>query len=191
MTARTHDLAALTAIIYFIATQPIPQMNLATAIGAFGANMIGGMLPDIDDASSDFWDTIRIGNIVSKITKPLLGNHRMITHSLLGMAIIGFILKQILAATGKYVLMDMDVIWLSAMIGFFSHLVMDSITKEGVPWLFPVPIKFGFPPIKFLRIKTGGAIEKAIIFPGLMLFNIYLIYNQYPIFYNFFKSLGK
>jgi len=189
MTARTHDLAALTALTIYIATQPVPPMNLATAIGAFGANMIGGMLPDIDDASSDFWDTIRVGNIIGRITKPLLGGHRMITHSILGMALIGFFLKQLLTVLNKYILVDMDIIWWSAMIGYLSHLIADSLTKEGVPWLFPLPIKIGFPPIKFFRIKTGGTSEKALIFPGLIILNFYLIYNYYQKFHEFIRSL--
>ena len=55
--------------------------------------------------------------------------------------------------------------------GFVSHLIMDTFTKEGVPWLFPIPIRFGIPPFSFLRLKTGGMLEKTFVFPGLILLN--------------------
>ncbi len=57
------------------------------------------------------------------------------------------------------------------MIGMVSHLVMDSFTKEGVPWLLPIPIKFGFPPLRRLRITTGKYLETLGVFPALLIFN--------------------
>ncbi|MBI4136640.1 metal-dependent hydrolase, partial [Candidatus Roizmanbacteria bacterium] len=74
------------------------------------------------------------------------------------------------------------------MIGYFSHLVTDSMTTQGVPWLFPIPIRFGIPPIKALRIKTGGFMEKFVVLPGLILFNGYLVYLNYPTYELFVKS---
>ena len=65
------------------------------------------------------------------------------------------------------------------MIGFASHLIMDTFTHEGVPWLLPVPVKFGIPPFRFLRIPTGGFMERFVIFPGLAIFNVYLYYSHY------------
>lgn len=65
------------------------------------------------------------------------------------------------------------------MIGYLSHLLTDSLTTEGVPWFFPIPIRLGFPPFKSLRLKTGGLIEKVLIFPGLVILNAYLFYSYY------------
>jgi hypothetical protein len=56
---------------------------------------------------------------------------------------------------------------------------MDTFTKEGVPWLLPIPIKFGFPPIKDLRVTTGHAVESFIIFPGLALLDVGWIATHY------------
>lgn len=53
------------------------------------------------------------------------------------------------------------------MIGMASHLVMDTFTKEGVPWLLPIPVKFGIPPLKRFRITTGKWGESFIIIPLL------------------------
>lgn len=191
MTGRTHDLAAFTALSIYIATQPTPQMTLATAVSAFIGNMIGGLLPDIDDATSDFWDTVRLGDIVSKIINPLIGSHRKITHSFLGLGLAGLLLHYLLTAINKVLIVDMNIVWWSIMLGYLSHLIMDSFTKEGVPWLLPIPIRIGFPPFKFLRITTGKLIEHMLVFPGLIFFNAYLVYKYYPIFITFFRSVAK
>lgn len=188
MTGRTHDLAAFTALnMAFVVASPI-EMTAVTLIGAIGANMIGGLMPDIDDATADIWDKVRWGNALSKIIRPLMGGHRMISHSLIGMWIFGQLLDLLLGALSHAILVDMDIIWWAAMIGYFSHLITDSLTTEGVPWLFPIPFRFGFPPLKFTRIKTGGVLEKAVVFPALLLFNAYIVYLNYPTYELFLQK---
>ncbi|MFI5278332.1 MAG: metal-dependent hydrolase, partial [Ktedonobacterales bacterium] len=49
------------------------------------------------------------------------------------------------------------------MIGYFLHLVADSLTEGGVPWLWPSKERFGFPPNRHLRFKTGTAWEPIIV----------------------------
>lgn len=188
MTGRTHDLAAFTALNIVFITIPIPQMTLATLVTAFGANMIGGLLPDIDEATSDIWDKFRGGRVVGELIKPLIGSHRMISHSILGTIIVGYILQKILAAVGNILLVDMNIVFFATMIGYLSHLIVDSFTTAGVPWLFPIPVRFGFPPVKALRIKTGGLLEKILVFPGLLFINGYLIYTNYQIYEAFVRN---
>lgn len=189
MTGRTHDLAAFTALnIAFLLKQPVPDITLATTLTALGANMIGGLLPDIDDATSDFWDKVRGGHFFGKLLHPLIGKHRMISHSILGLAIAGFLLKYILAWMHTFLIVDMDIVWWALMIGAFSHLVADSLTKQGVPWLFPIPIRFGFPPFEFMRITTGKFAETFIVFPGLILLNGYLVYANYGTYLTLVKG---
>ena len=188
MTGRTHDLAAFTAINLIFVTQPIPQMTLATFAVSIGANMIGGLLPDIDNATADIWDKIRGGSFVGKLIKPLIGGHRMLSHSLLGMGIVGFLLDRALIAVSDIFLIYMNIVFWATMIGYFSHLLTDSLTTQGVPWLFPIPIRFGFPPFKSLRIKTGGFMEKVIVFPGLILLNGYIIYKNYFLYEALFRN---
>ncbi len=191
MTGRTHDLAAFTTLTYFIATQHVPHMSLGTAVTAFAANMIGGLMPDIDDATSDFWQKIPAGSFFGKVLHPLIGHHRMISHSFVGMAIAGYLVHLLLDAMHHVLLVDMTVVWWALMIGYASHLVMDFITKEGIPWFFPIPIRFGFPPFKFLRIRTGGPLEQFFIFPGLIAVNGYFIYVYYPVILMFVRGIGK
>ncbi len=180
MTGRTHDLAAFTALnVAFIITPAIPDITFATVITAVGANMLGGLLPDIDDVSSDFWDKLRGGHILARFVKPFIGKHRKISHSLLRLFIAGWLLKLLLAIIGTVLLVDMNIVWWATMIGFVSHLVADGLTKNGVPLLFPLDIDFGFPPFSSMRIRTGGFRETWLVFPGLILLNGALVYFFY------------
>lgn len=176
MTGRTHDLVAFTALSIYVSTQNIPDMSLATAVVAFGANMIGGLAPDIDQSTSSVWQKVRFGRLFSKFISPLFGGHRFISHSILGIILFGFLSDLFLNLISGILLVNMHIVWAAFMIGFISHLASDTFTRDGVPWLFPIPIKFGIPPLRRLRIKTGGIIEKAFVFPGLILINLYLFY---------------
>lgn len=174
-----------------MATQPLPQMTLATALVAFSANMIGGLAPDIDQPTAALWNRIRGGSILGKLVKPFLGGHRYISHSLIGIALFGFVSKIILTAMSSVLLVDMEIVWWAFMIGYVSHLIMDTFTTEGVPWLFPIPVKFGIPPFRFTRMKTGGVVEKSFVFPGLLLINAYLVYTHYQKFIDFLQHLKR
>lgn len=179
MTGRTHDLAAFTALSYIALTQPIQHLSLGTTIVAFTANMIGGLTPDIDQPTAKLWHEIPAGSVFGKILSPLFGGHRFISHSIVGAILFGFLSYWALQLASHTLLVNMTIVWWSFMIGYLSHLVMDTITHEGVPWLFPIPWKIGFPPIRILRVKTGGIVEKAIIFPGLILLTIYIYFIHY------------
>jgi inner membrane protein len=185
MTGRTHDLAAVTTLTAALAYEPLMTLSLATAIVAVAANMIGGLTPDIDQPTAGFWNKIPAGSIFGHIINPLLGHHRMVSHSLVGMTIAGWGLKYLLAYMHTFLLVDMTVVWWAFMLGYASHLVMDSLTKEGVPWFFPIPVRLGFSPIKKFRVTTGGLVETIIVFPSLLAINGYLIYINYGKFIMF------
>ncbi len=189
MTGRTHDLAAFTALSYILATQLIHPMSLGTAIVALSANLVGGLTPDIDQPTADLWRRLPAGSIFGKLLAPLLGGHRFLSHSIIGIVIFGWGFSFLLKLAGHTLIVNQQIVWSAFMIGFISHLIMDTFTREGVPWLFPIPFHFGIPPLKFLRIKTGGLIEKAIIFPGLLLVNGYLYYIHHHTILLFLKHL--
>ena len=192
MTGRTHDLAAFTALTYtIIITHPSPQMTYATFLIAFSANMIGGLAPDIDQPTADLWRRLPAGTVWGKILAPLLGGHRFISHSIIGIIFFGLLIDFLLETTKSFIIADMSIVWWAFMIGYVSHLITDTFTRDGVPWLFPIPIKFGIPPIRALRFKTGGLIEKYIIFPGLMLLNGYLFYTYRSVFLELFRTAIK
>jgi len=191
MTGRTHDLAAFTALNFILVTQPLTKMTLATALVAFSMNMVGGLAPDLDQPTSGLYNRVRAGSFIGKIISPLFGGHRFISHSILGVVLIAFALEFILGVVGRVLIVDMEIVWWAFMIGFVSHLIMDMFTRDGVPLLFPIPIKFGFPPLRALRISTGGVIEKSFIFPALLIINGYLIYTNYQKILDFLKEYLK
>jgi inner membrane protein len=180
MTGRTHDLAAFTVLGVVALTHPLPHMTLATGLVAIAANLLGGIAPDIDQPTAPFWRNLPVGRIFGKVFHMLAGGHRFLSHSVLGVILFGVgwhFLLQVL--TPSFPHLDMHVIWWAFMIGFVSHLVMDMFTREGVPWLLPIPVKFGLPPIKMLRVVTGGFIERFVVFPGLFLVNALFYFLYY------------
>lgn len=188
MTGRTHDLAAFTAMAAIVATQPISTMTLATAIVAFSANMIGGLTPDIDQSTGTLWRRVRLGRLFGKLLSPIFGGHRHISHSLLGIVFFGVVSKLFLVLISNILIVDINIVWWSFMIGVVSHLIADSFTHSGVPWLFPIPIKFGIPPIRALRFHTGSMVEKGIVFPGLLLVNMWIFYVHHKAIIEFLRT---
>jgi inner membrane protein len=180
MTARTHDLAAITALGIVVLAQPLRTVTLATAIVAVFANLIGGIAPDVDQPTAPFWRNLPVGGFIGRLFDKLLGGHRFISHSILGLAIFGFAVHWLLVFLHPIMSsVNIGLVWWAFIIGMVSHLVMDTLTKEGVPWLLPVPVKFGLPPLKDFRITTGKAVETFGVFPALLVFNAWLYYANY------------
>jgi len=182
MIARTHDLAAITALGLAALLAPAHAISLSTLIFAIIANLVGGIIPDIDQPTAPFWRNLPIGNIFGKIFNKMSGGHRFMTHSILGVAVIGYIFFVILNFISPIIgSVEVNVVWWAFIIGMLSHLIMDTFNKEGVPWLLPISIKIGFLPIKALRVETDSWVENWVIFPGLVMFNccLYLVNYQY------------
>lgn len=180
MTARTHDVAALTALSLVALTQPIQSLTLSTVLVALLANQIGGIAPDIDQPTAPFWRNLPVGHIVGKIVDKAMGGHRFLSHSLLGLAIFAFLAQALLHILQPILPhVDMHLVWWAFVIGVVSHLAMDTLTKEGVPWLLPIPIKIGLPPVKRFRITTGKFGEMFMVLPALVAVDIWLLASHY------------
>jgi inner membrane protein len=180
MTARTHDLAAVTALGVALLVAPIGALTLSTALVSLLANQIGGIIPDIDQPTAPLWRNLPIGRLFGKVIDRLIGGHRYLSHSLLGaviFAVLANLLLHFLHPIMPHV--DIKLVWYAFIIGLLSHLIMDTLTKEGVPWLLPIPWKIGLPPIKALRITTGKYEETLLIFPGLLAADIWLCMSHY------------
>jgi inner membrane protein len=171
MIGRTHDLAAITTLLTVVLLLPtLPTMTLGTAIVAIIANQLGGIAPDIDQPTAPFWRNLPIGGVVGRMLTKMLGGHRFLTHSLIGLALLGFLVHLLLVFLQPIMpSINIDYVWWAFMIGAISHLIMDTFTKEGVPWLLPIPVKFGIPPLRRMRITTGKAIENFVFVPALLL----------------------
>ncbi len=140
----------------------------------YGFAALGALTPDIDNARS------ALGQRLGPISKGLqhLTGHRTFFHSLLGLAVVGAIvwaaqyalglalyniglqltgeaLTAGLNPSGGFIAPGMGIAFAGLMIGYFLHLVADSLTLEGVPWLWPYKVYLGFPPSRHLRFRTG------------------------------------
>jgi inner membrane protein len=180
MIGRTHSLAAFTALgaVYF-ALEP-QTISLATVLMAIFANQIGGIAPDIDQPTAPFWRNLPIGGPIGRIIDKLLGGHRFLTHSILGLILFGFLAHLLLVFIQSiFPMVDTNLVWIAFMIGMLSHLIMDTFTKEGVPWLLPIPIKFGFLPVRSMRITSGKKIETFIVAPALVAIIIIFCVTHY------------
>lgn len=191
MTGRTHDLFGFTLLHIVFLSMPIPSMSVATGIGSLGMVFIGALAPDIDQPTADLWRRLPAGNIIGRLISPILGSHRMISHSFLGILLFGYFSHLLFQQLATIVLVDMNIIWWSFMVGFVSHIIIDSLNREGIPLLFPLPFKFGFPPLRLLRMKAGGTTEKTIIYPVLLLLNAYLVSQHYQTYLTFFREFIK
>ena len=179
MKARTHDLAAIVSLCVVVVSQPPRTMSLATVIAAFIANQLGGIAPDIDQPIAPFWRNLPIGGFFGRIVAKMLGGHRFLTHSIVGLFLFGLATQWLLALIHPIMpTVDTQIVWWAFMIGMVSHLVMDTLTKEGVPWLLPIPIKFGIPPLRAWRITTGK-IGEGIIFCLLLIFSVVFFFMNY------------
>lgn len=147
----------------------------------YGFAALGALTPDIDNARSTLGK--RMG-VVSKGIQHMAG-HRTFFHSILGLLIVGafawsfewglgwllynagFQRAAIALGAGPGILVDHAsvrfVALIALLVGYFLHLVADSLTIGGVPWLWPDRVRFGFPPERRWRFKSGSAAEPVVV----------------------------
>ncbi len=188
MTEHTHDLAGLTLLFIAGLIWTPESITLVTLFVVVIVNQIGSTFPDLDQPTAEFYRELPASSLMGHLFSPLLGGHRHISHSIIGICLYSWLIRLLLNYLGNFFLVDMNLVWYSFILGYISHLIMDSLTKEGVPWFFPIPIRFGFPPFRFLRITTGKFLENFAIYPLLVVMNGYLLYHNYSKVSEFLSS---
>jgi len=164
-----------------------PQTNLGTAtiIVSLIANTVGSMMPDLDQASNKLWDMLPYGDTVGKYLSKMFLSHRNFSHSIIGSVVMikasFMLLENILNAS----YLNSHIVATSLMIGYISHLLADGVTEEGLPLLFPLGNKFGFPPIKSWRIKTDKWFERYVVVPGVLLYIGWIVIMNFTVLANF------
>lgn len=121
---------------------------------ATGIAVIASLVPDIDTPKST------VGRLVPFVSYPLaLAGHRSITHSLAGAALLAIpvLIAQEYANTNLLI---------PFLIGYLSHLLLDLLTPQGCPLLWPLPLH-----IKIPLVATGGILE-IIITAALVVFTV-------------------
>lgn len=120
---------------------------------------VGALLPDLDSPRSllTAWQIAGVSPLrpLARVIHRTFG-HRGVLHSLLGWAIAscGFAALCLLPSwngIGSFALS----------IGYLSHLIADSSTKTGIPFLYPDRQRYRLLP-KPLRFSTGSLAEEVL-----------------------------
>lgn len=182
MTGKTHQIIGLTTGVLTFLALTDPSYNPATLAAAVVVSSIGALLPDIDQPTADLWNKIPFGKVAGEIVNPFL-EHRNLTHSLLGIAIVGWASHALLDQAPSYWGLNQSLIFWAFLASYCSHLLADMVTVQGIPLLFPLQRNFGLPPRPFqgIRIETGQWFENLIIFPLANAACIALIISQWPL----------
>jgi inner membrane protein len=191
MTARTHDAFAFASLITVATLYPPATINISTLMAGLVGNIVGGLLPDIDQASNKLWGFLPAGNYFGRIFRRFLWEHRTLSHSLVGGYLFYKILEWLLPKLLNPNYINVSVVTACIIIGFLSHLIADSLTKEGIPLFFPLKFNIGFPPISTLRITTGGKIEKYLILPGTAIYLFWFINSHSTELFQLIRSITK
>jgi inner membrane protein len=162
--ARSQGSSVFGAPIAALAISPVPIPDLPFVLAAAA---VGSLLPDIDHPRGALGNYRLIGIPILKpasfVASAVL-SHRGLSHTLLAWALLTALGVYFGGPAGL-----LPIVW-AASLGYGLHLGADSLTKAGVPWLWPLyrhPL--GFPPLRALRIQTGGLLEHALVVAGLVL----------------------
>ncbi|MBI2143229.1 metal-dependent hydrolase [Candidatus Woesearchaeota archaeon] len=138
----THLLGGVLAVAYFGSFLGIDDSS-SVKIAATAVAALFSILPDIDMVKSKAGKHLQPFSTVAAFAF----RHRGFLHSFVFAAAVYFGMRYLFS----------PVIAAAAMVGYSSHLLLDSLTKEGIK---------PFSPLSKMRIKgfvkTGGVVEKAI-----------------------------
>jgi inner membrane protein len=155
VTWRTHVMGGIAALWLLPIALAASTSSVPLAV-AFAA--LGSLLPDLDARESKLSNVQALGIAPLKPAARLLNRslgHRGAMHSLLA-----FLLVSILAGLPLGLLLD-PLAGLGLSLGYLSHLLLDGITKSGVPLLWPEPGRVKLLPRKLL-VTTGSSAEDAL-----------------------------
>lgn len=178
MTNRTHDAFAFASLVTAAVYYPPTSLNITTVGISLVGNIVGGLIPDMDQATNRLWDLLPAGNLVGRIFRRIFIKHRTLSHSLIGIFLVFKLLEWLLPKVLNPQFVDIRLVFWAIMIGYLSHLLADSFTKEGLPLFFPLPLTVGIPPISSLRITTDSWIEKFFVLPGILVYLIWFVNNH-------------
>lgn len=162
MLAKGHITAGVAAYIggtmLLIAKVPSYSPDVLMIGTGLAGTTLGSLLPDIDSPNSQIGQLVPV---VSHVIGRIFG-HRTITHNLF------FILFWVALAynTGRHG------VWALAW-GVFVHILMDSFSGQGVPWLYPIirqKISFGW-----YRVGKRGKISRVVLFVVIIMGALLLI----------------
>ncbi|MGP1931316.1 MAG: metal-dependent hydrolase [Arsenophonus sp. ET-YP4-MAG3] len=154
MTASGHLIFSISSLILVHKLAITPEFVSGDYLHLLIGTLFGALLPDIDHPSS------YLGRLFRFISIPVckLCGRRGFTHSLFSWFIITLLSTQF---SNSYLFSDTLV--KGFLLGYFSHLVGDMLTKKGIPFLWPLKIQFCFP------ILNNNFIQKSEYFIAILL----------------------
>lgn len=196
MNGKTHLIIAL-LIVLILYNYLSYFFSIEIMLICMGFCLLGSLLPDIDHHNgiirkpyiillflifigySSYKDGFRAQHVTSLICLAILltysfkSRHRTFTHSILALVLYFLCLFKISMPGAIYLF-----------IGYTSHLLSDSLTKNGIPFFYPI-IKKSF---GIKAVKTGAVFEKIILVVGTIL-SVYLavrlLVENYSSLFNF------
>ena len=117
--------------------------------------ILGSLLPDIDTPQSF------LGRIFKFVSIPInkIFGHRTITHSIFfAIFSAGIVILPSMSIQNPLIDSMLTSFGVGILIGDISHILLDSLTVSGVPFLYPI-LKSKF---SLTKMKTGGAGEQFI-----------------------------
>jgi len=165
MTGKTHQIIGITAGLSFYLATIKPEYAPATLAAVVVGSHLASLMPDLDQSAAEIWNSIPYGHVAGKVVDPFI-KHRNFSHSLLGLAIFGYLIYALLHLFPEYWGINQMLVFRSMMVAYASHLLVDMLTVEGIPLLFPYKGMMGIPPrpLHGIRIITGKWFENLVVF---------------------------
>ena len=122
--------------------------------------IFGALLPDIDTPNSPIGRYVPFSSWISRRWP-----HRTFVHSLLGLLVASILVYGILETGDFLIFQILGIYWPRSHLrflnvlfatGFFSHLILDTCTRQGIKWFYPlISNAFGYPSVEHYRLTTG------------------------------------
>ena len=154
MTASTHITFGVLSYFVTAAAMQWPVTTGEVATAAFGS-----LLPDIDLPTSAVGRPLYP---LARVINEQLG-HRTLTHSIVGIFLLVLILLPLFLL--------LPLIFWALLIGYFSHLLLDTENKAGIELLYPAKLRAWFFRDERYRITVGSR-EETILFAVLLVFTL-------------------
>lgn len=188
MIGKTHQLIGFTAVYTGALLYPFGDLNTQTIIASIFLSSIGSLTPDLDNEKNKLYTFIPVlPELFANFGEKLFGKHRSISHSIIGLWILGYISHWLIYKIPVENGLLHEALWYSFFISVIAHVAADAFTKEGVPLLWPLKFKFGVPPFKFLRVKTGSRFELYFVRTVVFIFLGIITYTKWNVLVEIFK----
>lgn len=162
MSSNGHIFFSISFLLCMQKLKIISEFSNRNLIYLLFGTLSGSLLPDIDHKSS------KIGRLFIFFSSPIsfLFGHRGLTHSFVGWAIFTILLNELYLKNQK---VSYDFLQ-SFSLGYFSHLIADSLTPKGIPLFWPLKLFFKIPIFKSkLNKKQEFSISTILIIFSILI----------------------